>query len=68
MICSDCFRETWVIVHKFNALFMKRPYIMYELKVCRDYRDGKVTKEQLKGRGRIGEKIVDADIEEQMRK
>ena len=37
----------WVVVHKFKALFSKHPYSMYELKICRDYRDGKVTKEQL---------------------
>ena len=35
---------TWVLVHKFKALFTKHPYSMYELKICRDYRDGKVTK------------------------
>ena len=29
------------------ALFTKHPYSMYELKICRDYRDGKVTKEEL---------------------
>ena len=38
---------TWVLVHKFKALFSKHPYSMYELKICRDYRDGKVTKEDL---------------------
>lgn len=38
---------TWVLVHKFKALFSKHPYSMYELKICRDYRDGKVTKEEL---------------------
>ena len=38
---------TWVLWHKLKAIFMKRPYSMYELKVVRDYRDGKVTKEQL---------------------
>ena len=37
----------WVLVHKFKALFTKHPYSMYELKICRDYRDGKVTKEDL---------------------
>ncbi|RHV31086.1 glycosyltransferase [Coprococcus sp. OM04-5BH] len=37
----------WVLKHKFKALFSKHPYSMYELKICRDYRDGKVTKEQL---------------------
>ena len=38
---------TWVLVHKFKALFKKNPYSMYENKICRDYRDGKVTKEEL---------------------
>lgn len=66
MICIDCFWETWVIVHKFNALFMKGPYFMYELKVCRDFRGRKVTKEQPKSR--TGEEIVEADIEAQMGK
>ena len=37
----------WVLIHKFKALFSKHPYSMYELKICRDYRDGKVTKKQL---------------------
>lgn len=37
----------WVLRHKFKALFTKHPYSMYELKICRDYRDGKVTKEEL---------------------
>ena len=37
----------WVLKHKFKALFSKHPYSMYELKICRDYRDGKVTKEDL---------------------
>ena len=37
----------WVIWHKCKALFMKKPYSMYENKIVRDYRDGKVTKEQL---------------------
>ena len=37
----------WVVWHKFKALFMKKPYSMYELKIVRDYRDGKVTKEEL---------------------
>ena len=32
---------------RFKALFTKHPYSMYELKICRDYRDGKVTKEEL---------------------
>ena len=37
----------WVAWHKFKALFMKKPYSMYENKIVRDYRDGKVTKEEL---------------------
>ena len=37
----------WVFVHKVKSLFGKKPYSMYENKICRDYHDGKVTKEQL---------------------
>lgn len=37
----------WVAWHKLKSLFTKHPYSMYELKICRDYRDGKVTKEEL---------------------
>lgn len=37
----------WVAWHKIKSLFMKKPYSMYELKIVRDYRDGKVTKEVL---------------------
>ena len=37
----------WVFVHKFLRFFKKKKYSMYELKIVRDYRDGKVTKEQL---------------------
>ena len=37
----------WVVRHKFKALFTKKPYSMYENKIVRDYRDGKVTKEEL---------------------
>ena len=37
----------WVAWHKFKALFMKKPYSMYEHKIVRDYRDGKVSKEDL---------------------
>jgi hypothetical protein len=33
--------------HKFKALFTKKPYSMFENKIVRDYRDGKVTKEEL---------------------
>ena len=52
-----CDRACWMIgsvspaMHKYiwklKALFTKTPYSMYELKVCRDYRDGRVTKEEL---------------------
>jgi hypothetical protein len=38
---------TWVLVHKFKALFSKHPYSMYENKIVRDHRDGRVTKEEL---------------------
>ena len=37
----------WVVWHKFKALLMKKPYSMYENKIVRDLRDGKVTKEEL---------------------
>ena len=37
----------WVIWHKLKSLVMKKPYSMYEHKIVRDYRDGKVTKEEL---------------------
>ena len=37
----------WVLVHKVKSLFNKKPYSMYENKICCDYRDGKVTKEHL---------------------
>ena len=37
----------WVAVHKMKALMGKRPYSMYENKIVRDYRDGRVTKEEL---------------------
>lgn len=37
----------WVAWHKFKALFVKRPYSMYEHKIVRDFRDGKITKQQL---------------------
>ena len=37
----------WVVWHKFKALFMKKAYSMYENKIVRDYRDGKVSKEEL---------------------
>lgn len=37
----------WVIKHKFLRFFKEKKYSMYELPVVRDYRDGKVTKEEL---------------------
>ncbi len=37
----------WVVWHKFKAFFTKKPYSMYENKIVRDLRDGKVTKEEL---------------------
>jgi len=37
----------WVIRHKFLRFFKKKKYSMYENKIVRDFRDGKVTKEEL---------------------
>jgi hypothetical protein len=37
----------WVFRHKFLRFWKKKKYSMYELKVVRDYRAGKVTKEEL---------------------
>lgn len=37
----------WVIKHKFLRYFKQNKYSMYENKICRDYRDGVVTKEEL---------------------
>ena len=37
----------WVIKHKFFRFFKKQKYSMYENKVVREYRDGKVSKEEL---------------------
>ncbi len=37
----------WVIKHKFLRFFKKQKYSMFENKIVRDYRDGKVTKEEL---------------------
>lgn len=37
----------WVLKHKFLFFFKAKKYSMYENKVVRDFRDGKVTKEQL---------------------
>lgn len=37
----------WVVKHKFFRYFKKKKYSMYENKIVRDYRDGKVTKDEL---------------------
>lgn len=37
----------WVIKHKFLRFFKKKRYSMYENKIVRDFRDGKVSKEEL---------------------
>ena len=37
----------WVIKHKFLYFWKKKKYSMYENKIVRDLRDGKVTKEEL---------------------
>lgn len=37
----------WVIHHKFLRFFKRKKYSMYENKIVRDYRDGKVSKEEL---------------------
>lgn len=37
----------WVIKHKFLRFFKKEKYSMYENKIVRDYKEGKVTKEEL---------------------
>ena len=37
----------WVIRHKFLRFWKKEKYSMYENKIVRDFRDGKVTKEEL---------------------
>ena len=37
----------WVMVHKMRAVFSKNPYSMYENKVVRDYKSGKISKEEL---------------------
>ena len=36
----------WVITHKIKSIFGRR-YSIYENKICRDYRDGRVSKEEL---------------------
>lgn len=37
----------WVIKHKFLFFLKKQKYSMYENRIVRDYRDGKVTREEL---------------------
>ncbi len=37
----------WVVKHKFLRFFKKKKYSMYENKIVCDFRDGKVSKEQL---------------------
>lgn len=37
----------WVLKHKFLRFFKKKKYSMYENKIVRDFKDGKITKEQL---------------------
>ncbi len=37
----------WVLRHRIKAIFTKKPYSMYENRIVRDLRDGKVTKEEL---------------------
>ncbi len=37
----------WVVKHKFLRFFKDKKYSMYELPIVRDYRDGKVTKQEL---------------------
>lgn len=37
----------WVVKHKFLRFFKNKKYSMFENQICRDLRDGKVTKEEL---------------------
>ena len=37
----------WVVKHKFLFFFKKKKYSMYENKIVRDFRDGKISKEEL---------------------
>ena len=37
----------WVIKHKFLYFWKKQKYSMYELPIVKNYRDGKITKEEL---------------------
>lgn len=40
----------WVTKHKFLNIFKDKKYSMYENKIVRDYRDGKVSKEEIDNR------------------
>ncbi len=40
----------WVVQHKFLRFWKKKKYSMYEIPAVRDYRDGKITKEELDAR------------------
>ena len=37
----------WVFVHKLKSLFTKKPYSIYENRICRDLRDGRISPEEL---------------------
>ncbi len=37
----------WVLKHKAKALFVKKPYSMYENEICKKYKNGDVSKEEL---------------------
>lgn len=37
----------WVVWHKLKSFFTKKPYSMYENRIVRDLRDGRVTREEL---------------------
>ena len=37
----------WVLKHKFLRFFKKKKYSMYENRVVKDYKEGKITKEEL---------------------
>lgn len=37
----------WIVKHKFLRFWKKKKYSMFENKIVRDYRDGKVTREEL---------------------
>lgn len=41
-----CKLATWVVIHKVNSLLDKK-YSMYENKIIRDYKAGRITKEEL---------------------